>query len=310
MKLVSYRTPQAFAGEPGRAENLGIAVGDRLIPVSRLSAGLPTTMTDFLAGMPSSLGAMQAAWQAAGDETGSSSGIALDQVELLAPVPRPGKIVAAGVNYRDHAAEGGRDAPDHPVLFAKFPTSVIGHGSDIRWDPRLTQAVDFEAELAVVIGRTCRRVDEARALEYVGGYTCLNDVSARDLQFSDRQFVRGKSLDAFCPMGPWLVTPDEVGDPQSLGIRCIVNGETMQDASTSEMVFGIAQLISFCSQAFTLEPGDVIATGTPSGVGWYREPKRMLGDGDEVVVEIERVGRLVNTCREEWEPLGSSRRNA
>jgi len=294
MKLVSYRTPQAFAGEPGRAENLGIAVGDRLIPVSRLSAGLPTTMTDFLAGMPSSLGAMQAAWQAAGDETGSSSGIALDQVELLAPVPRPGKIVAAGVNYRDHAAEGGRDAPDHPVLFAKFPTSVIGHGSDIRWDPRLTQAVDFEAELAVVIGRTCRRVDEARALEYVGGYTCLNDVSARDLQFSDRQFVRGKSLDAFCPMGPWLVTPDEVGDPQSLGIRCIVNGETMQDSNTSDLVFNIPTLLAVLSRGMTLEAGDILATGTPSGVGMGRTPPTYLRPGDVMEAEIEKIGVLRN----------------
>jgi len=304
MKLASYRTRQAFAGEPGRADNLGVVTGDRLIPSSTLGAGLPLTMAALLAGLPGSQIALRDAWQAAGGDGASQSGVPLDQVELLAPVPRPGKIVAAGVNYRAHASEGGREAPDHPVLFAKLPTSVIGHGAEIRWDSALTQAVDFEAELAVIIGRTCRRVDEAHALDFVGGYTCLNDVSARDLQFSDKQFVRGKSLDTFCPMGPWLVTPDEVGDPQALDFRCLVNGEVMQEAWTSEMVFSVAQLISFCSQAFTLEPGDVIATGTPSGVGWYREPKRMLRDGDEVVVEIERVGRLVNTCREEWEPLG------
>ena len=304
MKLVSYRTPPAFAGEPGRADNLGIAVGDRLVAVSSLGRELPTTMAALLAGMPGSQVELERAWQAAGGRAAADMGIPFNEVELLAPVPRPGKVVAAGVNYKTHASEGGRDAPDHPILFAKLTTSVIGHGGEIRWDPRLAHAVDFEAELAVVIGRTCRRVNEAEALDYVGGYTCLNDVSARDLQFSDRQFVRSKSLDTFCPMGPWLVTPDEVGDPQSLRVRCLVNGEVMQDASTSEMVFGVAQLVSFCSQAFTLEPGDVIATGTPSGVGWFREPKRMLGEGDEVVVDIERVGRLVNVCREERDPLG------
>ncbi len=305
MKLVSYRTPQAFADEPGRAENLGLAVGDRIVPASSLGADLPTTMAALLSGMPRSQIELERAWQAGGTGATRDSGIPIDQVELLAPVPRPGKIVAAGVNYQTHASEGGREAPDHPVLFAKLTTSVVGHGAEIRWDPGLTQAVDFEAELAVVIGRTCRRVDAASALDYVAGYTCLNDVSARDLQFSDRQFVRAKSLDTFCPIGPWLVTPDEVGDPQALRIRSLVNGEVMQDASTSEMVFSVAQLISFCSQAFTLEPGDVIATGTPAGVGWYREPRRMLGDGDEVVVEIGRVGRLVNTCREERGPRSS-----
>ena len=214
-------------------------------------------------------------------------------------MPRPGKIAAAGVNYATHAAEGKRDAPDHPVLFAKFATSVIGQAAEIRWDPKLTQAVDFEAELAVVIGRTCRRVAESEALDYVAGYTCLNDVSARDLQYSDRQFVRAKSLDTFCPMGPWLVTADDIPDPQSLRIRSLVNGAVMQDASTSEMIFGVATLVSFCSQAFTLEPGDVIATGTPSGVGWFRDPKQMLHDGDEVVIDIQHVGRLVSRCREE-----------
>ncbi|HEY7025602.1 MAG TPA: fumarylacetoacetate hydrolase family protein, partial [Candidatus Limnocylindrales bacterium] len=206
---------------------------------------------------------------------------------------------AAAVNYRSHGAEQNREPPDHPVFFAKFPTSIIGSGDEIRWSPELTQAVDFEAELAVVIGRRCRRVGVESALEYVAGYTCLNDVSARDLQYADKQFVRGKSLDTFCPMGPWLVTPDEIPDPQNLAIRCFVNGELMQDGNTADMVFSVAELISFCSQAFTLEPGDVIATGTPAGVGWFREPKRMLKDGDEVVVEIERIGRLVNRCVEE-----------
>jgi 2-keto-4-pentenoate hydratase/2-oxohepta-3-ene-1,7-dioic acid hydratase in catechol pathway len=229
----------------------------------------------------------------------AGSGVALAEQELLAPVPRPGKILAAGVNYRSHGDEQNREPPDHPVLFAKMTTAVVGHRVDIRWSSRLTQGVDFEAELAVVIGRRCRRVSETDALDYVAGYTCLNDVSARDLQYADKQFVRGKSLDTFCPMGPWLVTADDVADPQSLRLRGLRNGSVMQEASTAEMIFSVAYLISFCSQAMTLEPGDVIATGTPAGVGWFREPKVLLADGDEVMVEIEGIGRLVNRCRVE-----------
>ncbi len=305
MKLVSFRTQAAFSGEPGRADRLGIVAGERVVPSSALAAEVPQTMAELLADWPAGVAALQAAVAAAGWASGAAAeGLELATVELLAPVPRPGKIVAAGVNYHSHGDEQSVAPPDHPVLFAKLPTAVVGHGAGIRWSPALTGAVDFEAELAVVIGRLCRRVAVAEALDYVCGYTCLNDVSARDLQFSDKQFVRGKSLDTFCPMGPWLVTADEIPDPQALRVRCLVNGEVMQDASTAEMVFGVAELVSFCSQAFTLEPGDVIATGTPAGVGWFREPKRMLGDGDEVVVEIERIGRLVNRCREEPIALG------
>jgi 2-keto-4-pentenoate hydratase/2-oxohepta-3-ene-1,7-dioic acid hydratase in catechol pathway len=295
VKLISYLVPPAFAGEPGRTPSLGIVEGDSVVATASLGHGVPGTMADLLAGWPDSLQVLQAAYRAAD----TPETLALNSVELLAPVPRPGKILAAGVNYAAHAAEGKRDATDHPVLFAKMPTSVIGHGAEIRWSPALTQAVDFEAELAVVIGKTCRRVSESDALAYVAGYTCLDDVSARDLQYSDKQFVRAKSLDSFCPMGPWLVTADEIADPQALRIRCLVNGEVMQDASTAEMVFGVAALVSFCSQAMTLEPGDVIATGTPSGVGWFRDPKRLLQDGDEVVIDVEHVGRLANRCREE-----------
>jgi len=295
MRLVSFRSRPAFGEEPGRESRLGIVEGEMLIPTGSLGRGVPATMSELLHGWPDSLMVVQAALRA-DDEP---EVVRLADVELLAPVPRPGKIVAAGVNYRSHAAESGREPPDHPVFFAKFSTSVIGDGADIRWSPRLTQAVDYEAELAVVIGSSCRRVEEAHALEHVAGYTCLDDVSARDLQFPDRQFTRGKSLDTFGPMGPWLVTADEVADPQSLKIRSLVNGELRQDSSTAEMIFSVAHMLSFASQAFTLEPGDVIATGTPGGVGWYSEPKRMLKDGDEVVVEIEGIGRLVNHCREE-----------
>jgi len=217
-------------------------------------------------------------------------------VASLPPVQRPGKIIAVGRNYRDHAAEEGVAPPADPVIFTKFTSSLVGPGADIRWRSRDTTQVDFEAELAVVIGRTARDVPLERALDHVLGYTCLNDISARDLQFADGQWVRAKSLDTFCPMGPWIVTADEIRDPTALRIRCEVNGETLQDADTGQMIHGVAELIAFCSRFMTLDPGDVIATGTPGGVGVFRDPPRFLADGDEVIVEIESIGRLVNHC--------------
>lgn len=292
MKLVSFE-PDA---------RLGVTDGDSLIDLASLNhfgAHSPETMDEFIAGWPRTVLEVR---DALNHPAARKAAVALNERELILLPPLkwpPGKIVAAAVNYQSHGAEQNREPPDHPVFFAKFTSSIIGSGDSIRWSPRLTQAVDFEAELAVVMGKECRRVSVESALDYVAGYTCLNDVSARDLQYSDKQFVRAKSLDTFCPIGPWLVTADEIADPQDLSIRCFVNGELMQDGNTSDMVFSVAELISFCSHAFTLWPGDVIATGTPSGVGWFREPKRMLTDGDEVVVEIERIGRLVNRCVEE-----------
>ena len=223
----------------------------------------------------------------------------LDDLVLMAPIPNPSKIIAIGLNYRDHAREQGAPIPEHPIIFAKFPTSVIGPGDAIVWDPELTQQVDYEAELAVVVGRAARDVSEDEALSFVGGYTCGNDVSARDLQFGDHQWVRGKSLDTFCPLGPVLVTPDEIPDPQALSIRAVLNGETMQDSRTSEMIFGVRDLITFASRAFTLLPGDVIMTGTPHGVGVFRKPPVFLKDGDRIAIEIEKIGRLENFCRAE-----------
>jgi 2-keto-4-pentenoate hydratase/2-oxohepta-3-ene-1,7-dioic acid hydratase in catechol pathway len=248
----------------------------------------------LLDGGPADVDALRAA---ASHVSIDEEGQPLASAELLAPVPRPGKVVAIGRNYRDHAAEEGAEPPPAPLIFAKWPSAVIAHGADIRWDPALTSQVDYEAELAVVIGRRARLVSTGEALDYVLGYTCLNDVSARDLQFGDGQWVRGKSLDTFCPMGPVIVTADEITDPQDLAIRCLVNDEVMQEASTSDMYFSVAEIVSHCSQAFTLEPGDVIATGTPSGVGAFRSPPRFLGDGDRVAVEIDVIGRLENVCR-------------
>jgi 5-carboxymethyl-2-hydroxymuconate isomerase len=213
---------------------------------------------------------------------------------LLAPVT-PGKIIAVGQNYMDHIREQGAKPPGIPVLFPKFPTCVIGPGEEIRWPASLTSRVDYEGELAVVIGERASRVPEADALGVVAGYTVANDVSARDLQIGDGQWLRGKGLDTFLPLGPAVVSADEVPDPQDLAIRTRVNGETMQDSSTAEMVFSVAELIAFITEGITLEPGDVVLTGTPHGVGNFRDPQVFLQPGDVVEVEVSGLGVLTNT---------------
>ena len=222
--------------------------------------------------------------------------VSLEDAELLAPVERPGKIVCVGVNYLDHCRETNIAPPDEPLLFAKFPSIVSGPGAVVSWSAELTSQVDYEAELVVTIGRRARNVPVVRALEHVAGYMCGNDLSARDLQMADGQWIRGKNLDGFCAVGPCLVTADEVPDPQALAIECRVNGDVMQSSNTSEMIFGVAQIISYCSQHFTLEPGDIIMTGTPHGVALGRTPSPWLKGGDEVVVNIEGLGDLITTC--------------
>ena len=211
----------------------------------------------------------------------------------MLPIERPGKIICVGLNYKDHAEEQGVELPTAPLLFAKFTTSLIGPGEAIVIPPLVTQC-DYEAELGVVIGATVRNVSRENALEAVAGYICANDVSARDLQFADKQWTRGKSPDTFCPIGPHLVPAGEVADPHNLRIRAIVNGEVLQDSSTSNLIFGIDEIISYISQTSTLEPGDLILTGTPAGVGVFREPQRLLQPGDEVTIEIEGLGELTN----------------
>jgi 2-keto-4-pentenoate hydratase/2-oxohepta-3-ene-1,7-dioic acid hydratase in catechol pathway len=214
----------------------------------------------------------------------------------ILPIERPGKIVCVGLNYHAHTEEQGRTPPERPVLFAKWSTALIGPGEPIVL-PAITQAVDHEAELGVVLGARVKGVSVENALEAVRGYLCANDVSARDLQRADRQFTRAKSLDSFCPVGPTLVPAVEVPDPQALRIRCLVNGEVRQDATTADMVFSVAELIAFASEAITLEPGDLLLTGTPGGVGEFRVPPVYLRDGDEVTVEIECIGVLTNPVR-------------
>jgi 2-keto-4-pentenoate hydratase/2-oxohepta-3-ene-1,7-dioic acid hydratase in catechol pathway len=211
----------------------------------------------------------------------------------LIPLERPQKVICVGLNYRDHADEAGMTPPERPILFAKWPTALIGPGEAIVI-PRITIQVDYEAELGVVIGSRVRGIPAEDALEAVAGYVCVNDVSARDLQFSDGQWVRGKSLDTFCPVGPQVVSAREIPDPQGLGIRTRLNGELMQDSTTANMIFTVAEIIAFASEAITLEPGDLIATGTPAGVGFARTPPVWLQPGDEVTVEIDGIGALTN----------------
>jgi 2-keto-4-pentenoate hydratase/2-oxohepta-3-ene-1,7-dioic acid hydratase in catechol pathway len=204
----------------------------------------------------------------------------------------PQKIVCVGLNYRDHAEEQGVALPERPLLFAKWPNTLISSGDPIRIPP-ISNRVDYEAELGVVIGKRASRVSAADGLDYVRGYVVANDVSGRDLQFADGQWVRGKSLDTFLPISD-LVPVDQVPDPQALGIRAILNGEVMQDSNTANMVFGVAAIVAFVSQGITLEPGDLILTGTPAGVGAFRDPKVWMQPGDEITIEIDGLGSITN----------------
>lgn len=220
----------------------------------------------------------------------------VEQVKFEAPIA-PGKIIAVGLNYADHAKETGKEPPEEPLLFSKFPSSVIGHGDTIRWRPSITNQVDYEGELAVVIGKRGKDVAEEKALDYVFGYTIANDVSARDLQFGkDQLWTRAKGLDTFCPLGPAIVPKSAIPDPHALTVRTTLNGELMQDGSTSDMVFRIPFLVAYISRMFTLEPGDLILTGTPAGVGRAKTPPRFLGEGDVVSISIDGIGELTNAC--------------
>jgi len=219
--------------------------------------------------------------------------ISEDKIELRKPF-QPRNIVCVGLNYRDHAEESNIAPPTQPVLFAKWTNSAGGPGDSIVLPPD-TDEVDYEAELAVIIGKKCKSVTSDQALDYVAGYACMNDVSARDFQRGDGQWVRAKSQDTFGPFGPYLISKDEISDPQSLPIRCILNGHTLQDSNTSKMIFGVRELIAFITRGVTLNPGDVISTGTPHGVGFAQKPPVFLKPGDTVTVEIDGVGRLTNS---------------
>jgi 2-keto-4-pentenoate hydratase/2-oxohepta-3-ene-1,7-dioic acid hydratase in catechol pathway len=238
-------------------------------------------------------GVRAAARRAAESPAGALPTVPPASVRFLPPIPDAGQAFAIGLNYLSHCREQGKDAPAEPMFFNKNVTALAGHGDGIvRWP--LTSQLDFEGELAVVIGRGGRAIPEAEALRHVFGYTIMNDVTARDLQRTDRQWARAKGMDTFAPMGPFMVTADRVGDPQALRIRTWVNGEPRQDASTAEMTFPVARLIAHVSGAITLRPGDLISTGTPAGVGVFAKPPRFLVPGDEVRIAIDGIGELVN----------------
>ena len=285
MKLISYQLGDENI-------HLGAVIEDKIVNLHQLSAGeLPDSMLEFL---QSGDNAMRIAKdlldQARGD-------MPLDSVKLLSPIPNPSKVVAIGLNYMDHIREADIGVPELATMFCKYPSAIIGSGDEIRWLTGLTQQVDYEAELALVIGKTAKNVREADAYDYIAGYMNCNDVSARDLQFKPGdQWLRGKCLDTFCPLGPYLVTRDEISDPHKLSIKCEVNGQSMQDSNTNEMIYRIPYLINYLSQAFTLLPGDVIATGTPHGVGAFRNPPIWLEHDDVVAVTIEGLGVLSNRC--------------
>jgi 2-keto-4-pentenoate hydratase/2-oxohepta-3-ene-1,7-dioic acid hydratase in catechol pathway len=224
----------------------------------------------------------------------ASESIPIDQVRLLAPIPRPGKILCSGLNYRSHVEENpGAKLPDEPFFFAKMPSGVIGPGQPIV-HPQRTRQMDYEVEFAVVIGRSMRNVSEAEVMDHIFGYTILHDVSARDVQFKDSQITLGKNFDTFAPMGPCIVTADEITDPARLRLRSWLNGQLMQDRTNEDWLFPLPKLLASLAEVMTLEPGDVVSTGTPAGVGVFRQPPVFLQPGDVVVLEIEGIGRLEN----------------
>jgi 2-keto-4-pentenoate hydratase/2-oxohepta-3-ene-1,7-dioic acid hydratase in catechol pathway len=228
----------------------------------------------------------------------AAAGLALDGLRLLAPLA-PRSLICIGLNYMDHCRETGAAVPSKPVVFGKFANALANPGDTIAWRADASKEVDYEAELGVIIGQPCSRVSRADALGYVGGYTCVNDISARDIQKSDdgKQWTLGKTFDGFCPLGPALVTADDIPDPQALAIRCVLNGQAVQNSNTKEMIFDVATLIAHLSRFMTLRPGDLISTGTPYGVGMSRSPQLWMKDGDVVSVEIEKIGTLTNRIR-------------
>ena len=290
MKLVTY--------DVGRGPRTGAVTGEVIVDLRAGSEGrLPADMLSLLADEQSVDVARELAVRAAQDHRGLPAGscIPLADVRLLAPVPRPGKIICLGMNYRDHAGETSAPVPAEPVIFCKASTSAVGAGEPIVL-PWASDKVDYEVELAVVIGRCAKSVDVAQAMGCVMGYMVLNDVSARDYQLEKPggQWYLGKSFDTFCPMGPWIVTADEIADPHVLKLSCEVSGELLQSSDTGQMVFRIPEIVEYLSRVFTLEPGDVIGTGTPAGVGFVRTPPRFLRSGDMVRCIVEGIGTLEN----------------
>lgn len=282
MRIATIRTP---AGP-----RASIRVGDHYVDLHATDKRIPSSVREILEG-----GAATLAMAATVIRRGDCVRHAATDVKLFPPIPDPRKIVCLGLNYRDHAVETGKPIPSEPVLFSKYPTALIGHDETIVL-PKVSQQVDYEAELVIIVGKHGRHLASESALDHVAGYTVGHDVSARDWQYKpdQKQWMVGKTFDTFAPTGPEMVTPDEFGDPQQHGIRLRLNGETMQDSNTGQMIFSVVEILSYLSQVFTLEPGDLIFTGTPPGVGMARKPPRFLRSGDVVEVEIDGIGRLRN----------------
>ena len=285
MKLCTFKTP-------GGLEGIGIVADDGVIRVA-----------DHLCAAPRDMLGLIGEWQFWQEPLRRLARIQpvdfrLDEVTLLAPVPRPGKILGIGLNYADHVAESGMATPADQLWFAKMNTAANGPYAAIDL-PRVSEQLDYEAELVFVIGKRCRHVSREQAPQMIFGYCVGNDVSVRDWQLRTSQFVLGKSFDGHAPFGPWLMTPDEVGNPHALGIRCFVNGEKRQDSNTCELIFDCYQQIEHLSRVMTLEPGDVIYTGTPGGVGVGFTPPHWLREGDRVRVEIDGLGAIENLVRAE-----------
>ncbi|MGY1706236.1 fumarylacetoacetate hydrolase family protein [Geodermatophilus sp. SYSU D00697] len=278
MRLVS------FAGEDG--VRLGVETAAGVVDVRTAAPDAPATARALIAAGP---GALQDLRQAVGSATDA---VPIEQLRLAAAVPDPGKIICVGLNYSKHAAEGGQPVPERPIYFAKFQNSLAGSGEEVVI-PAATTRADYEVELVAVIGRRARKLSPEQALDAVFGYATGNDLSARELQMRSSQWTYGKAIDGFAPLGPYLVTADEVPDPQALDLQCWVNGELRQSSNTRDMVFSVADLVSDLSQVMTLEPGDVIYTGTPEGVVMGMADPVWLQPGDEVVCEVQGLGRLV-----------------
>jgi 2-keto-4-pentenoate hydratase/2-oxohepta-3-ene-1,7-dioic acid hydratase in catechol pathway len=284
MKLATFETD-------GRSQ-LGAVVEDRIVPLNAAAPAFPAEMTGLIAAWP------RVAAEARRIAAAGAGALPLDQVRLLAPIRRPGKIMAIGLNYADHIAESGLGTPQHQIWFSKASTAANGPFDPIQV-PKVSQALDYEAELVAVIGRGGRHIGGAEAPAAVFGYCCGNDATERAWQHRTPQWVLGKSFDSHAPFGPWITTADEVADPHALGIRCLVNGEVRQDSNTRHLVFNVWDQIEHLSQAMTLEPGDLIFTGTPGGVGAAMKPPQFLKTGDRVRVEIEGLGALDNPCEAE-----------
>lgn len=307
MRLGTFSSPdlESFFGIEIKTKVLRIAKAAETLRYRQPQQAHLASMLHYLQGLPHSesmlrklLADIAASPELIVDSASDGFPHLIHQSELtyLAPIERPGKILCVGMNYRDHCIEQNKPIPEIPLLFTKFATSINHHQGEVPLPLKLDPCCDYEAELAVVIGKRAQGVTKRNALNHVAGYTIMNDVTARSLQKNEKQWIRGKGFDHSAPLGPVLVTPDEFDDPAKLDIRCRVNGELRQQSNTSQMIFSVPELIAYITQAITLEPGDIISTGTPGGVGVYREPAVFLQPGDEIVAEIAGIGKLESRC--------------